>query len=234
MDTSTLPRSRPLKSTFKTAKLLFFPGLSLGEAGLTRTEVWDLIKVAFGAFTLFSLLFALLTFVNQQRSVTREYDWRHKKEAQDILKDWDKQTSTQKAGVESYFRKRHGWSQMQPISNEDGRALRDAFEPGANATVAEKELWEARGEVVALLNYFETISTAILREIADEDILRDSLGDPMIAWRSYLRNYTDLMDARESRLVWKPYYEIVDKWGGKVNTGETSRPSHGWKSLEGR
>jgi hypothetical protein len=99
------------------------PGVPLQDDldPLTRSEFLDLLKTVFAAITFVSVLIAAFTFSSQVRSSSKEYAWRHKKEAQDILKIWDERTSAQKAAIESYFRERHKWDRMYAITREDAR-----------------------------------------------------------------------------------------------------------------
>lgn len=226
----------PPRGKFRLVKLLFFPGIDVEDTPLNRAEAWELIKILFGVFTLVSLCLAILSFWLQRTVLEKEYHWRHMKEAQDILREWDHRTGEKKQNIESYFRRRYHWAVMQRVSRQDAFALRNAVSGAPNG---DDELWRLRNDVVALLNYFETISTAALRGIADQDILKDTLGQPMIAWREYLREFTDLIDADQKRLVWQPYYDIIEQWKPKPllpspPTFQPRRQSHDWGSFERR
>ena len=221
-------------------RLLFFPGVSVDSRPLSRQEFWELLKIFFGAITFASVMIAVLSFWFQRSVIEQEYQWRHMKEAQDILKEWDQHTGAQKARIESFFRRQHRWNTMQTITREDAEALLDALGPDPSDE-SPSEWWKVRLEVAALLNYFETISTASLRGIADEQIMRESLGDAMIAWRRYLQPYTDLIDAQQQRAVWQPYYELIARWTDASPAGKPGsrllrdrKPSHARGSFERR
>jgi len=220
-----------VQSILQLIRLLFFPGVNVEDVPLKRNELWDLIKVGFAGVTLLSLGLAAFSIYTQQRGQERQYAWLRMKEAQDILKAWDDHTGPKKADIESYFRQRYGWRAMQPMPREDAIQIHDAL---AHATSDEdKTLWQLRNEIVALLNYFETISTAAQLRIADDAILKESLGTPMVNWREYLREFTDLMDADSKGPAWKPYYEVVDGWKAQeikpvsLQTSRSNRPRHG-------
>jgi hypothetical protein len=233
MTQQLLAASEIAQKKIRLVRMLFFPGLNVDDTPLRRSEFWELIKTLCGAVTLVTLGIAILSFSLQRKVLEQEYRWRHMKEAQDILREWDNRTGETKATIESYFRRRYGWSVMQPISREDAIAIRSAL-------AGDADLWKMRKDIIALLNYFETISTAALRGIADEEILRDTLGQPMIAWRGHLREFTDLMDSDQKRQVWQPYYQVVERWSPQAptlrpNASPTGiKPSHSWGSPERR
>src|ERR687888_252012 len=84
------------------------PGIAFEKPEpLSRGDFLDILKTFFAALTFASVMIAGMSFYLQQRAISKEYEWRHKKEAQDILKAWDDRTSTQKASIESYFRRRY-------------------------------------------------------------------------------------------------------------------------------
>ncbi len=195
-----------------------FPGVPAPSeheiAPLTRSEFLDVIRTTFALFTLVPIVLAISTFLLQERALSKEYDWRHKKEAQDIMQTWDSRTSAQKAKIESFFRARYQSNQMIPITREDAIAIRKARAPiGAAAEGSpDNELWEVRVKLTELLNYFETVSTACIDDIADETILKNSLGGPMSDWHGYLKNYIAVANEQAEREIWKPYRELMERW----------------------
>jgi hypothetical protein len=218
-------------------RMFIFPGFVEEERPLTRAEFLDLLRTAFAAITFLSVVFAALTFMFQHQVVDREYEWRRKKEAQDVLKEWDQRTSRQKASIESFFKRRYGTATMVAIRPDDARAIVRALSPtAADLDNDQLQFWKLRLDIVELLNYFELISTACRRGIADEPILREALGPAMISWRTHLRPFTDAMDADMERPVWEPYYSIVASWQPPPRTASAGgkRPPHGWGSLESR
>ena len=226
------------KERYRVIKMLFFPGLRVDATPLDRKEFWELIKIFFGAVTFVSVLIAILTFAFQESVVTREYNWRHMKEAQDILLEWDHRAGPSKASIESFFCRRHHWQSMQAITRDDALDLFNAFQPDDPYPKPNSpgERWNVRKDMITLLNYFETISTASQRGIADESILHESLGGPMVAWRGYLLEFTNMMDMKRKRPVWAPYYAIVEKWTYEPARAQTNgqKPSHERGSFERR
>lgn len=197
-----------------------------------RREFWELLKVYFSAVTILSAMIAAAAFLFQQVSIRNEYEWRRMKEAQDILKDWDRRTGPNKAAIEAYFCRKHGWTDMQAITREDALSLEDRL--------GTEEMLKIRAGVVELLNYFETISTAAAYKIASEAILRESLGSQMVRWRDYLREFTELVDRKNGEPAWGPYYSMVERWRKPAGTAETpapgakKRPSHDMGTIDRR
>lgn len=205
-----------------------FPGLDWRTEKVTRQELLDYGKTVFAAVALVSMVPTSLSIYLQRSVIQAEYDWRHRKEAQDILRTWDERTSKSKAAIESFFRKRYDSDEMQPIRAGDAVALRTANNPDildvlVNAAASEPHSvdgpavwWNLRVSINEMLNYFELVSTECEQGIASEAIIRDSLGPPMVQWREYLRTYTDEMDRIQNRQVWGPYYRVTERWKNEL------------------
>jgi len=237
MSTTLLSQNKKAHAIWRSLKWIF-PGLpALPDDNivtpLTRSEFLDLVKTMFAAITFVSVFIAVSTFSLQERALTKEYEWRHKKEAQDILQTWDSRTSMQKAKIESFFRRRYRSEHMVPITEEDAVAIRKAraplgWNPASVPKDAEEELWDVRVKLTELLNYFETVSTACLQDIANESILRESLGGAMRDWRRYLQNYTAIANQQSGREIWKPYRELMFRWNGSESGRAITHEPRPW------
>jgi hypothetical protein len=213
-------RNEPPRQTSQpTFKEWLYPGRTEQAVLVDRKEFLDLLRTCFAVLAMFSVVIAAISVGMQSRLTEKEYDWRHHKEAQDLLRIWDERTSEHKAFIESFFKRRYRTEKMQQITPEDAAAIRHATAPENDdpstdtaAEHASRQWWLLKLKITELLNFFEFLSTDCEARIADEDIIRESLGPPMIVWREYLRSYTDLADKESRREVWAPYYRTVATW----------------------
>jgi hypothetical protein len=129
-----------------------------------------------------------------------------------LVKQWRMIAAISQREIEKFFCERYGWPHMMPIPPEDASALLTAARPASPASSNEEDLWSTRNRVVEMLEAANIIAMKLRGRRDQRERTKGELGPSLVAWRSYLCSFTNLVDEREHRPVWKEFYGLADSW----------------------
>lgn len=162
---------------------------------------------------------ALLTaasFAVAALSLIREFRWRRRQYALDMMRDWSTNTAPHRDALEreypGLFDDEEG---VEPVRLPIAEAERIFRVPaGANQRA------EVKRHVIELLNYCEFIAVAYARRVAHRSIIEESFRGACLLLHDRLHPYIEVSTQhRRGRNPWAPFCDLADRWSvGKCAT----------------
>ena len=185
-----------------------WPGISAKVDKLSEAErdkitfVMDLTKTAAGAVTVAGpFVGVFLTILNNHD----EYAWRRKQFAEAQLQGWDSTISPTKARVDAALTR---WG----YKKNDHRLRPEHVEHIFHAVETDEQCWKLRRDITSMLNYFESVSSAVIEGTSNRSTIETSMEGTMADWRGNLAEYTAHADIIRKRPTWEPYYALTKQW----------------------
>jgi|GEM_PF-6979021 len=154
---------------------------------------------------------------------TYESKQARRRQALEMLREWNQQTASARSTLE---RALPGlYDQCQRLSREEAihlyrgsaearPALPSSQRPSPTYDrldcASADTVSEVREHIVELLNYFEYVSSAYLKQAADRDILRESFAGTMVRYYCILGEFMAREKEQTGRNPWAPYTEFVE------------------------
>ncbi len=159
------------------------------------------------AVTAFSIVLLYRTFRVQLSTYTDEYSWRRQNLGIDVLREWNSHTMDYRDNIVDWSLQEYGEPPEQhyirPITPELAREIYHS---------RDSKISKVRREITSLLNYFEYISSAYLKEAVDRRIIDESLQNAMKKWHRDLICYMDYVDMHNKADTWPPFRQIIAFW----------------------
>lgn len=173
--------------------------------------IWELtfsgITAVATAVTSFSIVLLYRGFKVQLSTYRDEYSWRRQNLGIDVLREWNTHTIEYRDNIVDWSLGKYGEPPpehyIHPITPQLAQEIYHGREPD------ERKL---RREITSLLNYFEYIGSAYLREAVDRTIIDESLRNAMKKWYRDLSGYMDYVDEHNHNDTWPPFREVVKLW----------------------
>ncbi len=150
------------------------------------------------------------------RTLKSNHDWQRREYAQNIIRDWNANTSKHWQALEDVF------PHLRDVDVTSGKVTELTKQQAKEIYTCEKtdEInWNLRYHIVELLNYLEFVSMSYTQQVADNYIIETCVRDTMTKYYDLLKNVIEVIEVCEGYQPWKPYVDLVSKWKS-VRTSE--------------
>lgn len=143
------------------------------------------------------------------RSLRENHEWNRRQYAMNIIVNWNQNTVEHAKAIEEQFPGIRYLDRMSGAMNEItlSRAIQIL---GAKP---ESEDFNVRFHIISLLNYFEYVALSASTQVADRDIIINTLSGPIRKWISVLHNFNNAVSQCWGFQPWDGLLKTVEQWG---------------------
>ena len=138
------------------------------------------------------------------------HDWQRRQYALDIYRDWNKNTSEHYRAIENALPRIRDIDKNKGSINElskDRARIIYGSDP-----LTDSENFALRFHITQLLNYLEFVATAYNSNVADEQVILETMKNPIISWVNILSNFLEVSELSLGYQPWQPLRDTVKQW----------------------
>jgi hypothetical protein len=143
----------------------------------------------------------------------RDHDWRRRKYAIDIVRDWNEKVLRHVREIEKEIP--HLFDAdihtLAPAELTKQKAI-EVYNATAKGSTINPMV---RHHMSELLNYMEFVAMAYTNSVADSNVVEECLVQSLVRVPKTLKNYIELVQERRGYQPWQSYLNVVSKWSAK-------------------
>jgi hypothetical protein len=160
-----------------------------------------------------------------EKALSDLHDFNRRQNAMQLVSQWDEKTLASRQAI--YVQWPDSFSRNFEIEYREIEELREkqlAFLKANPGPYSGTPL--ITEHMTRILNFFETIATAISSNTADEDMLRHSFGNTFKRWYVILGGFREEIIKKRAYNPWEPIDDLNRRWGTAppLNKSVTGKP----------
>jgi hypothetical protein len=193
------------------------------EATMTQGKHGGRAEAIRAWLTTVGLLISALSLAVAAYGIRENHEWNRRHFAAEMMREWNTSSSQHKVAIESAYPEFY-----QKEADELSRARMSPEEAKKVYTSTPKDSlrWETRNHCIALLNYFEYVTAAYEKNVADRNIIEDSFQPTILRWHHDLEEFISIMQKIRGYHPWPPLQRTVAKWKAEEE-GRQDKPKTG-------
>lgn len=139
--------------------------------------------------------------------IKSNHDWNRRHYALEMMRTWNEATEPHKMALEKAYPGLYDDPPASDFSLEEARKIYN-----------DSSRLDLQIHIVAMMNHLEYISQVYLKNVGDQDVIKESFKKTMIRWHRALKNWITVFVKHRGYNAWQPYVDLIIKWEQEEST----------------